>query len=109
MSDITRTDSQSLIKLAVKLTAVEAPALQAALKQEIAAGSRTIVFDLRATTTLDSTGIGLLIATSNTLATMQGAIRLQNVAPDILKLLQHMRLADRLHATATATGEANRG
>ena len=104
---ITRTDNQSQLLLATRLTAVEAPTLQAALKKEIAAGSRTIVFDLAATTALDSTGIGLLIATSNTLATMQGSIRLQNVAPDILKLLKHMRLAERLHAAGSE--EASRG
>jgi anti-anti-sigma factor len=104
---ITRSDNQSLIHLAERLTAVEAPALQASLKKEIAAGSRTLVFDLTATTALDSTGIGLLIATSNSLASMQGSIRLQNVTPDILKLLKHMRLADRLHATEG--GEAAHG
>ena len=96
---ITRSDNQSRIQPGGRLTAVEAPALQAALKKEIAAGSRTLVFDLSATTALDSTGIGLLIATGNTLASMQGGILLQNVTPDILKLLKHMRLAERLHAT----------
>ena len=47
------------------LTAPLVPALQASLKQELAKGAREVVFDLGAIEALDSSGIGLLIATSN--------------------------------------------
>jgi len=98
--EITRDGNRSCVKMREKLTAVEIPALQPALKQELAGGAKEIVFDLADTVSLDSTGIGLLIATNNSLSTIPGQIRLINVTPDILKLLRSMRLVDRLHATA---------
>jgi anti-anti-sigma factor len=75
------------------------PDLQAALKQQLQPGVDEVVFDLAATVMLDSSGIGLLIATSNTMARHQGRIRILNASPDILQLLQSMRLAARLNAT----------
>jgi serine/threonine-protein kinase RsbW len=97
--EIIRDDRQARVMLRQKLTVVEAQALQPALKQEIAAGVRKFVFDLSGTVSLDSTGIGLLIAVNNSLTAVQGTMGLINVSPDILKLLQSMRLVDRLHAT----------
>ena len=82
-----------------KLTAAEAPDLQAALKREIADGARNLEFDMKDTVTLDSTGIGLLVAAGNSLSAAQGGLRLINVSADIYKLLRSMRLTDRLHAT----------
>ncbi len=97
---ITRDGKNALVALGVKLTAIEVPSLQASLKQELAAGVTLIVFDLAKTTTLDSTGIGLLVAANNSLATVQGKVRMVNVCADILKLLQSMRLVDRLQASS---------
>ncbi len=82
-----------------KLTATETLDLQAALKREIADGALDLEFDMKDTVTLDSTGIGLLVAASNSLAAAQGSLRLINVSADIYKLLRSMRLIDRLHAT----------
>ncbi|MDX9896623.1 MAG: STAS domain-containing protein [Geoalkalibacter sp.] len=102
MSDfeITRSGGQTRVTVRGKLTVTEIPVLQPALKQEISAGVREMIFDLTQMSSLDSSGIGLLIAANNSLATVQGTLRLVNVSPDILKLLQSMRLVDRLHATA---------
>ena len=97
--EISRDGAQARVALREKLTAVEAASLQPTLKQEIEAGVQEVVFDLAGTVSVDSTGIGLLIATRNTLAATQGNIRLVNVSPDIHKLLQAMRLVDRLQAT----------
>ena len=105
---ITRAGTAAKITLQEQLTAVEAPALQAALKQEIAQGIREINIDLTRTQSLDSTGIGLLIAASNSLTALQGSIQLTQVAPPLLKLLQSMRLVERLHAVA-ATKEVADG
>ncbi len=84
------------------LIASDVPDLQAALKQQLQRGVDEIVFDLAATVMLDSSGIGLLIATCNTMARQQGRIRVINVSPDILQLLQSMRLTGRLNATGKA-------
>ena len=99
---ITRTGTTARVVVLEQLTAVEAPALQAALKQEIAQGVKELEFDLTSTKALDSTGIGLLIAASNSLAALQGCVRLIQVSPPLLKLLQSMRLVDRLHAVPAA-------
>lgn len=81
------------------LTATDVPPLQEILKQERDSGAKEFVFNLAATTTLDSTGIGLLIAAHNSLSAVGGCIRLGHVSPDIYKLLQSMRLVDRLNVT----------
>ncbi len=96
---MTRDGAELRVTPGAKLTAVEAPELQAALKREIADGARNLEFDMQDTVSLDSTGIGLLVAAGNSLAAVQGGLRLTNVSDDIYKLLRSMRLADRLHAT----------
>ncbi len=81
------------------LVASIVPELQAVLKAELQEDGLEVVFDFAQTAMLDSSGIGLLIATHNSLSRRQGRIRLINVAPDILQLLQTMRLINRLNAT----------
>lgn len=87
------------ITMSGDLVASGVPDLKVALKEQLTSGVEEVVFDFAATTLLDSSGIGLLIATSNTLARQQGRIRVLNVSPDILQLLQSMRLAGRLNAS----------
>ena len=97
---ITRDGENVRVSLGARLTASLVPELQAALKAEIADGGRLVAFDMAVVDSLDSTGIGLLIAANNSLVPLGGKTRLVNVPPDILKLLQSMRLAERLNATA---------
>lgn len=91
------------VTLGDKLTAVEVPAIQTALKNEIDTGANEFTFNLTATLALDSCGIGLLIAAKNSLARVNGALRVSNVSPDIFKLLQSMRLVDRMMVTSAET------
>jgi anti-sigma B factor antagonist len=81
------------------LVASGVPDLQAALKSQLQPGVEEVVFDLGRTAMLDSSGIGLLIATSNSLSRQSGRVRVVNVSPDILQLLQSMRLTNRLNVT----------
>lgn len=101
MSDyeITSHETTAKVTLGAKLTAAEVKALQAALKREIEGGARELVFDFGALRSLDSTGIGLLVATGNSMSAVKGRIRLIDVSPDVMKLLRGMRLVDRLNAT----------
>ncbi len=96
------------VTLGSKLTITEVPDLQTALKQAISEGIQDIIFDMRQTQFLDSMGIGLLVATKNSLSLGQGNIQLVHVCESILKLLQSMRLVDHLHAT-TEEGQVNNG
>lgn len=96
---VTQNNQTCQVALASDLTAGLVAELQAALKEQMQPGVAEVVFDLARTTLLDSSGIGLLIATANTLGRRNGRIRVINVSPEILQLLQSMRLAGRLNAT----------
>ena len=100
--NMTRNHTELRVTLGTTLSAAEVPELQAALKREIDAGARELVFDLHQTTALDSTGIGLLVAVSNSMAAVEGQQRLIHVSDDLFKLLRSMRLVDRLQATTAA-------
>lgn len=81
------------------LTVVLVPELQQALKAEVGRGAHNITFDFAETRMVDSSGIGLLIATSNTLAQNNGTLAVINAAPEILRLLRSMRLVSRLNVS----------
>ena len=91
------------------LTASNVPGVQAALKAELDRGVDELAFDLEQTKMVDSSGIGLLVAAHNSLARTQGKLRVRNVSPELLRLLQSMRLADRLNVTGKANSEATHG
>jgi len=106
---IERKENQCLVALQGDLTAPLIPDLQAALKKNLEQGVEEAVFDLGNTVMLDSSGIGLLIATCNSLAQKKGKMRVLNVSPDILRLLQSMRLVTRLNAAGREPGEEKHG
>ena len=95
---INRDGAKTTITPAGDLTASMNGELQEALKTELESGVTELVFDLGSTVMLDSCGIGLLIAAANGLARNKGKIQVVNVSPDILNLLQSLRLAGRLNA-----------
>ena len=92
-------DKQGLVTLTGNLTATLVPALQTTLQGVLEGGVDELVFDLAKTTMLDSSGMGLLIAAANSLSRRSGRIRVINVSPDILHLLQSMRLVSRLNVS----------
>ena len=98
---MSRNHTELWVTLGTTLSAAQVPELQAALKHEINDGVRELILDMQQTASLDSTGIGLLVAISNSMTTVQGQLRLVNVSADIFKLLRSMRLVDRLHASPT--------
>lgn len=100
---------QCQITLTGDLTAIMIPDLQPALRSVLDQGVSELVFDLLNAVMLDSSGIGLLIAAANTTALRGGAIRVTNVSDEILRLLQLMRLVDRLHVTGRPGEESLHG
>jgi len=91
------------------LTAVLVPDLQTALKSHLEQGIDEMVFDLGKTAMLDSSGIGLLIAACNSLARQKGHMQVLNVSEDIFRVLQSMRLVNRLHVSKQERQEENHG
>ena len=99
---IDQAELEASVRIMGDLTAVTVPELQAGLKQALHNGARELEFDLSRTAMLDSSGIGLLIATANSLAPIGGKIRVSNVSPDIFRLLRSMRLTVRLNVSGRA-------
>lgn len=95
-------DGQGSVTLQGDLTAIVVPDLQADLKDMLNKGARQLEFDLSNTAMLDSSGMGLLIAAANSVVSQGGNIRVTNVAPDIFRLLQSMRLTTRLNVSERA-------
>lgn len=95
-------DQQGSVRLNGDLTAALVPELQATLKEMMGKGARELVFDLTNTAMLDSSGMGLLIAATNSLAPVGGVLRVTNVCPDIVRLLKSMRLTARLNVSGKA-------
>jgi anti-anti-sigma factor len=96
---IDRTGPQRTVHLTGDLTAAIVQPLQRALREELAAGAREVVFDLANTVLLDSSGIGLLIAAHNSLSRVSGTVRVVDTSADIFHLLQSMRLVARLQVS----------
>ena len=84
------------VVLSGDLTASVASHLKPVLQKSLTEGAGEVTFDLGQTVIIDSTGIGLLIATYNTLAKKSGAVRVVLASDDIYRLLQSMRLETRL-------------
>ncbi|MEI8094820.1 MAG: STAS domain-containing protein [Spirochaetales bacterium] len=104
--EVQRKDNLVTVTLGPRLTAMEVPEVQQALREQLAAGAAQVVFDLSATTSLDSNGIGLLVATSNSVRMVAGTLRVVEVNDSLRRLLEAMRLAERLNVTAAG---AHRG
>ena len=81
------------------LTAAGAEPMLKDLQGAIKPGTKEVLFDLTKTCMLDSSGIGLLIATYNSAKAAGGKFRVSNVSADIFQLLQSMRLVTRLNVT----------
>ncbi len=97
--DFDRNKQFCKVTLPSHFTAKLIPELQSALKQLLADGVTDVEFNLSATQMLDSSGIGLLTATSNSLAKHNGSIKVSGVSPEIQRLLQMMRLSSRLNVS----------
>jgi anti-anti-sigma factor len=91
------TDEGCRLMVSGGLTVVLVPELQQALKAEVDKGAQQVIFDLADTRMVDSSGIGLLIAASNTLSQKNGKLAVVNTAPEILRLMRSMRLISRLN------------
>ena len=74
------------------LTAVTAHEIRIQLKDLIQRGLRELVIDLSSTRVIDSTGIGLLVATHNSLRRIDAKLTLVNVSQELFELLKAFRL-----------------
>ena len=74
------------------LVAASLPAVRLQLREMVAAGAQQLTLDLANVQMVDSAGIGLLIATHNSLKKTGGTLNVINASKDILQLFQTMRI-----------------
>ena len=92
MNQIIIEDNQATIKIQGDIVSSVVNDLKAEFKNTLDNDIATLVLDLAEVSYVDSIGIGLLVATHNTLKKKNSALGLANVSEDIRKLLNMMRL-----------------
>jgi len=100
------TDKEGLVRLALEtgVSAKNAQALREMFKQCLKDGARNLELDFSRVESIDSVGIGLLVATHNSLGKAGGSLSLVHVGQDIYQLLTLMRL-EKHFAISTAGAE----
>lgn len=78
--------------LETDVVATHIPALRLRLRAFISGGIRQLSLDFSNVHMVDSAGIGLIIATHNSLQKLGGVLELTGVAPEIGDLFQGMRM-----------------
>lgn len=75
-----------------ELAAANASQTRDAIRASVTPSCRQLDIDLSATTFLDSSGLGALLALHKTLAFQQGRVRLLNPSPTVQQILELTRL-----------------
>ena len=89
ISQETVAPGKSVIRLQGKVMISEAPdRIGAAVEELVQAGTRTVIIDLSGVTSLDSTGIGYLIAGYNRIMAAGGDMRMAGANARVLRLFQ---------------------
>lgn len=92
MSTITKDGSQVIIKPGRDVVASMANEFRAELNAQIQESPSELVIDLAGVEMVDSVGIGVIIATHNSLDQKGGKLKVINIADDIYGLFSTMRL-----------------
>ena len=92
MSEIIREQEQVVVKPSTDIVASIASKLKGELKSVIDEGVRQLVIDLDQVEMVDSVGLGVFIATHNSLHQNGGSLILRHASHDIRLLLKTMRL-----------------
>lgn len=92
MSDTADASGGVVVRPGQDIVASSVEALRAQWKKLLASGAAALTVDLAGVEMIDSVGLGLLIATHNTLGKSGGRLRISGASPDILGLFRTMRL-----------------
>jgi len=104
---IEKDGNHALIELRQSLTAGFAGELKPQIQQLLAEGISHMAIDLSGVDLVDSSGIGLLIATHNSLRRAGGGLRVIGTSSDIQHLFKAMRL-DRHFAVEGKSSDGSR-
>jgi anti-anti-sigma factor len=92
MPDIKKDGQGAVVTPTRDITAGALDELRQSLKGLLAEGTRDLVLDLKRVAMIDSQGLGLIIATFNSLNKSAGKLKVRNLSRDLLGLFQTMRL-----------------
>ena len=92
MSDITRDGQRVIVKPGTDIVASMANEFRAELNSLIQESPQELEIDLAGVEMVDSVGIGVIIATHNSLDQKGGKLKVVNIAEDIYGLFSTMRL-----------------
>jgi len=93
---LTQKKKSCIVTFSGNFTAGLVPDLKKALLKTVAAGVIDLEFNLEETKFIDSNGIGLLVAASNSMAQKKGEMKVILKSDEVARLFQNMRLMDRL-------------
>ncbi len=96
MSEIRQEENKTIVKFDQDLVASVVPELKQELKEILEQGNDLAV-DLQDINIVDSKGIGLLIATHNSLQENNKALEILNPSEDVFNLFKSMRLDKHFH------------
>jgi anti-anti-sigma factor len=100
MIEVTREDNKAVVRPAGDgIVAASIPELRAKLRGIIQDGARELVLDLTGIQMVDSSGIGLLIASYNSLRKVGGHLAVIHASAEILELFQTLRMHQRFSVT----------
>jgi anti-anti-sigma factor len=89
---ILQEEGKTVVKPTFDIVATSLPELRDVLKLAIDEGAENICVDLSHVTMIDSMGLGLIIATHNSLNKCGGKLSVINVSRDVYDLFRNMRL-----------------
>lgn len=92
MSEIVREGSQVIVKPSTDIVASMANDFKTELHGLVDEGPEELVIDLSGVEMVDSVGIGVIIATHNSLEQKGGRLKVTNITKDIFGLFSAMRL-----------------
>jgi anti-anti-sigma factor len=92
---ITQEQETTKVRLAGDLVAASVPEIRSVLRTTLDNGTRDLVLDLSNTEMVDSSGLGLIIGTYNSLRKAGGRLAVINASRDLLQLFQTMRMHQR--------------
>jgi anti-anti-sigma factor len=85
-------EKNAIVRLNGELTAGNSDPLRSRLKALIAEGAKNIVMDLEGVGAIDSSGIGLLAATFNSISKNRGTYKVTGLSNDMYQFFVNLRL-----------------